>query len=83
MATIFIPKTNQMRHDVLELNRAIVIDVRLRPTHSTNVLQSVMMATRKLDYLLPITHMKGPQYLLILPKGNDRHCFILEFGKPL
>ena len=33
VATVFIPKTPQMRQDALELNRGLVIDARLRPSH--------------------------------------------------
>lgn len=83
VARIFIPETMPMRQNANELNSAIVIDARLRPSHSLHILQSVVMATCNSEYPLPITHMVGPQYLLILPMGQDRHRFLLNFTKPL
>lgn len=41
------------------------------------------MATYKSDYLYPLMHMSSPQYLLILPYGADRNCFLFEYAKPL
>lgn len=83
VVNVFIPETQQMRHDALDLNRAIVIDARLRPANTTHILQSVLMSTCRSDYPYPITHMSGQQYLLLLPIGMDRHKFLLNFGKPL
>lgn len=83
VATDFIPETNQMKHDALELNSAIVIDARLRPTHTTNVLQSVLIATCKSDYPYPLTHMSSHQYFLLLSFSSDPNHFLLEFAEPL
>lgn len=79
----FIPETPQMKHDSLELNRGLVIDARLRPEHTLSSVQSVLMAACKTEIPFPLTHMEGPQYLLLLPTGADRHHFILNHEKSL
>lgn len=72
-----------MRQEGVELNLSIVVDARLRPNHSTEVVQSVLMSICKSDFPFRLTHMSGAQYLLLLPPGADRHRFLLKFGKPL
>lgn len=76
LATVFIQETKQMYLEGLDLNRAVVIDVRLRPNHSNETIQSVLMAACNSDHPLPVTHMSGPQYLLLLQPGADRHRFL-------
>lgn len=80
---VFIPETNLMKVDALEFNRAIVIDARLKNSHSTKIVQSVLMHVCKSDFPFPVTHMSGTQYLLLLPSGFDRHRFSLSFNKQL
>ncbi|KAF3341673.1 hypothetical protein FCM35_KLT00311 [Carex littledalei] len=79
----YIPETPQMRMDALDLNRAIVIDARLRPANNLATVQSIVMSTCKSEFPFPITHMVGPQYLLVLPPGSDRHRFLLNYAKHL
>lgn len=80
---VFIPETQQMKQDGLELNRAIVVDARLRPSHSPESVQAVLMQTCKSEFPFQLTHMSGTQYLLLLPPGADRHRFLLGVSQPL
>lgn len=72
----YIPETNQMKHDAVEFNRGLVVDARLRPHHTIGAIQSVLMSTCKSEIPFPVTHMEGPQYLLLLPEGSDRQRFM-------
>ncbi|KAF3336818.1 hypothetical protein FCM35_KLT19404 [Carex littledalei] len=83
VAVVFIPETQQMKHDTHELSRAIVIDARLRPNHSMHVVQSVLMSVCNSDLPFPLTHIGGPQYLLILQHDSKRDHFLSTFSKPL
>lgn len=54
LATVFIPETRQMYLESLDLNRAMVIDARLRPTHTDQTVQSVMMVACRTN--IPFTY---------------------------
>lgn len=83
VANVFIPETTQMLVDAQHLNRAIVIDARLKTNHTTEIVQAVLMVVCKSDFPFPLTHMSGTQYMLLLPPGSDRHRFLLSYDKPL
>ena len=80
VTNVFIPEMPQMRQDVLELNKAQAMDMRLRPSHSTNGIQSVLMSMCCSEYPFRLTHIEGCQYLLLLPSGSNRQHFIMQFG---
>lgn len=83
VATVFIPETQQMKQDTLELQRAIVVDAKLKLTHTPEMIQSALMSATRSDYPFALTHMTGTQYLLVLSLGTDRNQFLSRFSKPL
>lgn len=83
VASVFIPETQQMKGDTMELSRSIVIDTKLKPSHSPEMVQSILMTVTKSDFPYALTHMEGTQYLLILSQGADRNQFLLRYAKPL
>lgn len=83
LAVVFVPETAQMQHDTTQFLRAIIIDARLKPNHSVHTIQSVLMNVCQSKYPFPLTHLAGPQYILMTPVGIDRHAFLKAHGKAL
>lgn len=80
---VYIPEKQQVKQNTNELNRAVVIDAKLRPNHMTLIIQSVLMLNCQLEYPYVVTHMSEAQYLLLLPVGVDHLQFLKKFGEPL
>lgn len=77
---VYIPEKQQVKQNTNELNRAVVIDAKLRPNHMTLIIQSVLMLNCQLEYPYVVTHMSEAQYLLLLPVGVD-HLQFLEIWR--
>lgn len=80
---VFVPETPPMQRDAFELNRAIIVDARLVQNHTPHLVQAVLMETCKSDFAFQLTHIQGPQYMLLPPHGVDRHQFQLAHGSAL
>lgn len=82
-AVVFIPTTPHIQRTNIELTKAIVIDTRLRPSHSHNTIQSLLMIACNSQLPFPLTHLADTRYILVSPAEADRNTFLTNHGTSL